>query len=51
MTKKYLIAANRHAGGMALANRMEMERTASKKVDLVENILKEGYRVPDRKTD
>lgn len=44
MIKTHLMAANRHAGGMeiAMASRMEMERTANKRVDLVENILRKA---------
>ena len=39
LVKTHLTAANRHDGGMALASRMEMEKTANNTVDLVGNIV------------
>lgn len=42
MINTHLIAANRHAGGTALASRMEREKTANNTVDLVENIVRKA---------
>lgn len=45
-----LTAANRHAGGAALASRVEMAKTANNRVDLAANIVKNVNDFPDRKT-